>query len=304
MSSEWPALSYRTWRATCDTLHAHTQVLGKLAAKLAPAEPQLQHAALRLTARGWRRRRCLLRRLGVAGRRARPARPRGGGRAKRRADRAGRAHARPGRRGGDPGCAGGRPPGGRPGGDRPDAAGSQLAGAARRGPGARQVRPGPGGGLLYGGDPGALVLAAFRAPYRGRSTPVNAWWGSFDLAVSLFSGSRPTLPPRTSSCATRWTRRRCRRLVAQATGVTTRRRFTPTRTRPRRVRPAGPVASAARWDAGLGEYILDTDDIRSGPDPAAAAPGVRPVRVPAGLRGLRRDMSLAASADGTPPPVR
>src|SRR5204863_854619 len=40
----------------------------------------------------------------------------------------------------------------------------------------------------------ALVLAAFRAPYRGRSTPVNAWWGSFDLAVSLFSG-RPADPP-------------------------------------------------------------------------------------------------------------
>jgi len=34
-------------------LHAHTQVLGKLAVTLAPAEPQLQHAALRLTARGW-----------------------------------------------------------------------------------------------------------------------------------------------------------------------------------------------------------------------------------------------------------
>src|SRR5205807_7283615 len=40
----------------------------------------------------------------------------------------------------------------------------------------------------------ALVLAAFRAPYRGRSTPVNAWWGSFDLAVSLFSG-RSAEPP-------------------------------------------------------------------------------------------------------------
>src|SRR5581483_5032963 len=40
----------------------------------------------------------------------------------------------------------------------------------------------------------ALVLAAFRAPYRGRSTPVNAWWGSFDLAVSLFSGE-PAQPP-------------------------------------------------------------------------------------------------------------
>ena len=40
----------------------------------------------------------------------------------------------------------------------------------------------------------ALVLAAFRAPYRGRSTPVNAWWGSFDLAVNLFSGA-PADPP-------------------------------------------------------------------------------------------------------------
>src|SRR4051795_13577907 len=50
----WPALpAYDDWAATCDTLHAHTQVLGKLAAELAPAEPQLQHAALRLTARGW-----------------------------------------------------------------------------------------------------------------------------------------------------------------------------------------------------------------------------------------------------------
>ena len=50
----WPSLpAYNEWSATCDTLHAHTQVLGKLAAVLAPPEPQLQHAALRLTARGW-----------------------------------------------------------------------------------------------------------------------------------------------------------------------------------------------------------------------------------------------------------
>ena len=53
MSFSWPALSYEDWSATCDTLHAHTQILGKLAVELAPAEPQLQHAALRLTARGW-----------------------------------------------------------------------------------------------------------------------------------------------------------------------------------------------------------------------------------------------------------
>ena len=53
MSSGWPGCSYQQWAATCDTLHGHVQVLGKLAARLAPPEPQLQHAALRLTARGW-----------------------------------------------------------------------------------------------------------------------------------------------------------------------------------------------------------------------------------------------------------
>src|SRR3954454_16088317 len=53
MASGWTPLSYDDWRPTCDTLHAHTQVLGKLAVGLAPPEPQLQHAALRQTARGW-----------------------------------------------------------------------------------------------------------------------------------------------------------------------------------------------------------------------------------------------------------
>src|SRR3954467_8156342 len=49
----WTALPYNQWSATCETLHAHTQLLGKLAAQLAPPEPQLQHAALQLSARGW-----------------------------------------------------------------------------------------------------------------------------------------------------------------------------------------------------------------------------------------------------------
>ena len=53
MAPGWEVFSYEDWRETCDTLHAHTQLLGKLAVALAPAEPELQHAALRLTARGW-----------------------------------------------------------------------------------------------------------------------------------------------------------------------------------------------------------------------------------------------------------
>ena len=54
MSSGWPPMpAYESWQETCDTLHAHTQVLGKLAVVLAPPEPQLQHTALRLSVRGW-----------------------------------------------------------------------------------------------------------------------------------------------------------------------------------------------------------------------------------------------------------
>jgi hypothetical protein len=50
--SSWPRVSYELWADTCDTLHAHTQVLGKLSAGLGTPQPELQHAALRLTARG------------------------------------------------------------------------------------------------------------------------------------------------------------------------------------------------------------------------------------------------------------
>src|SRR2546430_8771130 len=54
MPAPWPPIPpYEAWSATCDTLHAHTQVLGKLCVAIAPPEPQLQHAAHRLTARGW-----------------------------------------------------------------------------------------------------------------------------------------------------------------------------------------------------------------------------------------------------------
>src|SRR4051794_20634753 len=52
MSPSWQSLPFAEWNETRETLHAHSQVLGKLAAALAPPEPELQHAALRLTARG------------------------------------------------------------------------------------------------------------------------------------------------------------------------------------------------------------------------------------------------------------
>src|SRR3954468_23221188 len=52
MSPSWQSLPFAEWNETRETLHAHSQVLGKLAVVLARPEPRLQHAALRLSARG------------------------------------------------------------------------------------------------------------------------------------------------------------------------------------------------------------------------------------------------------------
>ncbi|HXM86327.1 MAG TPA: DUF5996 family protein, partial [Solirubrobacteraceae bacterium] len=195
MDSRWPALPFEQWRATCDTLHAHTQVLGKLAARLAPPEPELQHAALRLTARGWETAPlpapdgsgALVVALDLCKHEA--VVEHSDGRVRSLALAPDRAVA--------------------------DVTGGVLD-AVRElgGPLELDLRPQEvAWSVALDADREhasydvehvdayfavvtrvALVLAAFRAPYRGRSTPVNAWWGSFDLAVSLFSG-KPADPP-------------------------------------------------------------------------------------------------------------
>jgi hypothetical protein len=50
--TEWPALPYEEWRDTRDTLHMYTQVIGKLRLALSPFEPQWANVPLYLTARG------------------------------------------------------------------------------------------------------------------------------------------------------------------------------------------------------------------------------------------------------------
>jgi Family of unknown function (DUF5996) len=49
---EWPALPYEEWRETRDTLHMYTQVIGKLRLALSPFEPEWAHVPLYVTARG------------------------------------------------------------------------------------------------------------------------------------------------------------------------------------------------------------------------------------------------------------
>jgi len=52
MTGEWPSLPYEEWRDTRDTLHMYTQVIGKLRLALSPFEPQWANVPLYLTARG------------------------------------------------------------------------------------------------------------------------------------------------------------------------------------------------------------------------------------------------------------
>jgi hypothetical protein len=151
----------------------------------------------------------------------------------------------------------------------------------------------------------AMVLAAFRAPYRGRSTPVNAWWGSFDLAVNLFSGS-PADPPSDDFLMRN-------AMDAQEVAVG----WWPGDERygnaafyayahpaPEGFARMTAVPAGAHWDDVLGEYILNWDQVLVNPDPRGTAlEFARSVfRHACAVCGW--DPGLAASADGTPPPMR
>jgi hypothetical protein len=150
----------------------------------------------------------------------------------------------------------------------------------------------------------ALVLSAFRAPYRGRSTPVNAWWGSFDLATNLFSGL-PADPPSddfimrnamdSQEVAVGWwpgdTRYGKAAFYAYAHPA------------PAGFSSASLSPGAAHWDGALGEYILDWDDVVSSPDPHGSAVTFARSAFQHACRVCSWDPSLAASAEGSPPPV-
>ena len=118
----------------------------------------------------------------------------------------------------------------------------------------------------------SLALAAYRAPYRGRSTPVNAWWGSFDLAVSLFSG-RSAAPPSED-----FIMRNAMDAQELATGWWPGDARHPKAAFYAYAHPAPPGYEngaidppAAHWSATLGEYVLDWDEVASAPDPHGAA---------------------------------
>jgi hypothetical protein len=150
----------------------------------------------------------------------------------------------------------------------------------------------------------ALVLAAFRAPYRGRSTPVNAWWGSFDLAVNFFSGLPADPPSRdfimrnamdAQEVAIGWWPGDPRYEKAAF--------YAYAHPAPDAFAAATLTPQAARWETSLGEYILDWDDVRAAPDPHGAALAFARSAFRHACTACEWDPALAASAEAIPPPV-
>ena len=303
--TRWPALPYDAWRDTCDTLHAHTQVLGKLAVALAPPQPQLQHAALILTVRGWET-------PPLPG-------PDGSGALVATLDlhthhaivehSDGRANHVP------------LTP------NRPVAevtrdvlsAVSDLVGPVKIDPKPQETPwrtplvedyehatyvPPQVGEYFAAATQAALVLAELRAPYRGRSTPVNAWWGTFDLAVSLFSGE--AVDPPSSDFITRNSANAQQIEVGWWPGDARYPRaafYAFAFPAPGGFDQATLSPPEAHWDSDLREYILDWDDVRVASDPHRSA-------LDFGLSAVRHactvcdwEPGLAASTQGIPPPV-
>ena len=298
------SLAYSAWSATCDTLHAHTQVLGKIAVTLAAPEPQLQHAALRLTARGWES----------------VALPAGGGGAlvvgldlhghfafaEHSDGRVERVPLAP---------------------DRAVADVTRELLAAVRGLGvAVAIDPTPqevawtvpldedrehatyelaqAASYFEVATAAALVLAEFRAPYRGRSTPVNAWWGSFDLAVNLFSGL-PAEPPSddfimrnsmdAQEVAVGWWPGDPRHDGAAF--------YAYAHSAPEGFAGGALDPAASRWDPELGLYILEWGDAVATGDPHAAGVVFARSAFRHACLVCDWDPGLPASAEGDPPPV-
>ena len=305
MASEWPPIAYDAWRATCDTLHAHTQVLGKLAVALAPPEPQLQHAALRLSARGWETHPL-------------PA-PDGSGAlvatldlhtheavAEHSDGRSARVALTP---------------------DRPvGEVTRELIGAVSELGGKVEIDPTPQeahwsvpldeddehatydteqvAAYFDAATRAALVLAEFRAPYRGRSTPLHAWWGSFDLAVSLFSGL-PADPPSddfimrnsmdSQEVAVGWWPGDPRYGRAAF--------YAYAHPAPRSLHPGASRPPRPDWEPALGLFVLDWDDVRASSDPHALALDFLHSAFRHACVVCEWDPALPASAEGSPPPI-
>jgi uncharacterized protein DUF5996 len=154
------------------------------------------------------------------------------------------------------------------------------------------------------------LLKQFRSSFLGKVSPVHFFWGSFDLAVTRFSGRlAPLHPGGVPGLPDDVTREAYSHEVSSAG-------FWPgNATFPAAAfysyaypEPAGfrdrPVPTGARFDAKLGEFILPYDTVRGAPDPDALVLDFLSSTYAAAADTAKWDRAQLECAPGVPRRVR
>ena len=117
------------------------------------------------------------------------------------------------------------------------------------------------------------VFARFRAGFSGKASPVHFWWGSFDLATSVFSGRKaPPHPGGMPGLPDRIAREAYSDEVASAGfwagGVTAAEPFFYSYIYPEPEGYRAAPVKHGRFDQTYGEYVLPHAKVRASADPA------------------------------------
>jgi hypothetical protein len=113
------------------------------------------------------------------------------------------------------------------------------------------------------------VFQCFRSQFIGKCSPVHFFWGSFDLAVTRFSGRKA--PPRDGADGI--TREAYSHEVSSVgfwpgAGFTGPAFYSYMAPEPQGFRDARVSPQAARYDTNLSEFILMYDEVRAAPSPS------------------------------------
>ena len=121
------------------------------------------------------------------------------------------------------------------------------------------------------------VLKVFRSRFIGKCSPVHFFWGSFDLAVTRFSGRRAPPHPGGVPNLPDWVAREAYSHEVSSCGFWPGGDALPQPVfyayaypEPEGFRSATVGPAGARYESTLGEFLLPYDDVRQSPSPDAA----------------------------------
>ena len=117
-----------------------------------------------------------------------------------------------------------------------------------------------------------LVLKDHRSRFRGRTSPVHFFWGTFDLAITRFSG-RPAEPPPNAGIIHRLSadaEQICAGFWPGSEKFPQAAFFSYTYPKPAGIEEQAIKPSQASWSSSLGEFALLYDDVRRSASPHEA----------------------------------